>query len=146
MIRIDMSEYSGEAHSGTPDRCAARLRRYEEGGQLTEAVRRRPYAVLLFDEVEKAHQDVVQRDAANLGRCRLTDGQGRVVNFKNTIVIMTSNLGSHRILRLPWGPMAGEGYERMKTAVLNELRQHFRPEFLTGWTRSLSSTRSRKST
>jgi ATP-dependent Clp protease ATP-binding subunit ClpB len=85
--------------------------------------------VLLFDEVEKAHQDVFNVMLQILDDGRLTDGQGRVVNFKNTIVIMTSNLGSHRILDYR-GTYAGEGYERMKTAVLNELRQHFRPEFL----------------
>jgi len=129
MIRIDMSEYQ-EKHTvarliGAPPGYVG----YEEGGQLTEAVRRRPYAVLLFDEVEKAHQDVFNVMLQILDDGRLTDGQGRVVNFKNTIVIMTSNLGSHRILDYR-GTYAGEGYERMKTAVLNELRQHFRPEFL----------------
>jgi ATP-dependent Clp protease ATP-binding subunit ClpB len=102
---------------------------YEEGGQLTEAVRRRPYAVLLFDEVEKAHQDVFNVMLQILDDGRLTDGQGRVVNFKNTIVIMTSNIGSHRILDYR-GTCAGEDYERMKAAVLDELRHHFRPEFL----------------
>ena len=129
MIRIDMSEYQ-ERHTvarliGAPPGYVG----YEEGGQLTEAVRRRPYAVMLFDEVEKAHQDVFNVMLQILDDGRLTDGQGRVVNFKNTIVIMTSNIGSHRILDYR-GAYAGEGYERMKAAVLDELRHHFRPEFL----------------
>ena len=129
MIRIDMSEYQ-ERHTvarliGAPPGYVG----YEEGGQLTEAVRRRPYAVLLFDEVEKAHQDVFNVMLQILDDGRLTDGQGRVVNFKNTIVIMTSNIGSIRILEYR-GTFAGEGYERMKATVLDELRHHFRPEFL----------------
>jgi ATP-dependent Clp protease ATP-binding subunit ClpB len=129
MIRIDMSEYQ-ERHTvarliGAPPGYIG----YEEGGQLTEAIRRRPYAVLLFDEVEKAHQDVFNVMLQILDDGRLTDGHGRVVNFKNTIVIMTSNIGSYRILEYR-GTYAGEGYERMKTAVLDELRHHFRPEFL----------------
>jgi ATP-dependent Clp protease ATP-binding subunit ClpB len=129
MIRIDMSEYQ-ERHTvarliGAPPGYVG----YEEGGQLTEAVRRRPYAVLLFDEIEKAHQDVFNVMLQILDDGRLTDGQGRVVNFKNTILIMTSNIGSHRILDYR-GTYAGEGYERMKAAVLDELRHHFRPEFL----------------
>jgi ATP-dependent Clp protease ATP-binding subunit ClpB len=129
MIRIDMSEYQ-ERHTvarliGAPPGYVG----YEEGGQLTEAVRRRPYAVLLFDEVEKAHQDVFNVMLQILDDGRLTDGQGRVVNFKNTIVIMTSNIGSPRILDYR-GAFAGAGYERMKAAVLDELRHHFRPEFL----------------
>jgi ATP-dependent Clp protease ATP-binding subunit ClpB len=129
MIRIDMSEYQ-ERHTvarliGAPPGYVG----YEEGGQLTEAVRRRPYAVLLFDEIEKAHQDVFNVMLQILDDGRLTDGQGRVVNFKNTIVIMTSNIGSHLILEYR-GAYAGEAYERMKTVVLEELRHHFRPEFL----------------
>ena len=129
IIRIDMSEYQ-ERHTvarliGAPPGYVG----YEEGGQLTEAVRRRPYAVLLFDEIEKAHQDVFNVMLQILDDGRLTDGQGRVVNFKNTILIMTSNIGSHRILDYR-GTYAGEGYERMKAAVLDELRHHFRPEFL----------------
>jgi ATP-dependent Clp protease ATP-binding subunit ClpB len=129
MIRIDMSEYQ-ERHTvarliGAPPGYVG----YEEGGQLTEAVRRRPYAVLLFDEIEKAHQDVFNVMLQILDDGRLTDGQGRVVNFKNTIVIMTSNIGSHLILEYR-GAFAGETYERMKTVVLDELRHHFRPEFL----------------
>jgi ATP-dependent Clp protease ATP-binding subunit ClpB len=129
MIRIDMSEYQ-EKHTvarliGAPPGYVG----YEEGGQLTEAVRRRPYSVILFDEIEKAHHDVFNVMLQILDDGRLTDGQGRVVNFKNTIVIMTSNIGSHRILEYR-GAFEGEGYERMKQAVLEEMRHHFRPEFL----------------
>jgi ATP-dependent Clp protease ATP-binding subunit ClpB len=102
---------------------------YEEGGQLTEAVRRRPYCVILFDEIEKAHSDVFNVLLQLLDDGRLTDGQGRTVDFKNTIVIMTSNIGSHRILEYR-GAFEGQGYERMKEAVTEEMRRHFRPEFL----------------
>src|SRR5260370_24661790 len=102
---------------------------YEEGGQLTEAVRRRPYSVVLFDEIEKAHHDVFNVMLQILDDGRLTDGQGRTVDFKNTIVIMTSNVGSHRILEYR-GSFEGAAYERMKEAVLEEMRSHFRPEFL----------------
>ena len=129
MIRIDMSEYQ-EKHTvarliGAPPGYVG----YEEGGQLTEAVRRRPYAVVLFDEIEKAHHDVFNVMLQVLDDGRLTDGQGRTVDFKNTIVIMTSNIGSQRILEYR-GAFEGEGYERMKEAVLEEMRHHFRPEFL----------------
>jgi ATP-dependent Clp protease ATP-binding subunit ClpB len=129
MIRIDMSEYQ-EKHTvarliGAPPGYVG----YEEGGQLTEAVRRRPYSVILFDEIEKAHHDVFNVMLQILDDGRLTDGQGRVVNFKNTIVIMTSNIGSHRILEYR-GAYEGEAYEHMKGAVLEEMRHHFRPEFL----------------
>jgi ATP-dependent Clp protease ATP-binding subunit ClpB len=129
MIRIDMSEYQ-EKHTvarllGAPPGYIG----YEEGGQLTEAVRRRPYCVILFDEIEKAHHDVFNVLLQLLDDGRLTDGQGRTVDFKNTIVIMTSNIGSHRILDYR-GAFGGENYERMKEAVLTELRNHFRPEFL----------------
>jgi ATP-dependent Clp protease ATP-binding subunit ClpB len=129
MIRIDMSEYQ-EKHTvarliGAPPGYVG----YEEGGQLTEAVRRRPYSVLLFDEIEKAHHDVFNVLLQILDDGRLTDGQGRVVNFKNTIIIMTSNVGSHLILEYR-GQLEGEHYERMKAAVLDALRHHFRPEFL----------------
>jgi len=129
MIRIDMSEYQ-EKHTvarliGAPPGYVG----YEEGGQLTEAVRRRPYSVILFDEIEKAHHDVFNVMLQILDDGRLTDGQGRVVNFKNTIVIMTSNIGSHVILEYR-GAFEGEPYERMKGAVLEEMRHHFRPEFL----------------
>ena len=129
MIRIDMSEYQ-EKHSvsrliGAPPGYVG----YDEGGQLTEAVRRRPYSVVLFDEIEKAHQDVFNTLLQLLDDGRLTDGQGRTVDFKNAIVIMTSNIGSHRILEYR-GAFEGDEYRRMKDAVLGELRQAFRPEFL----------------
>jgi ATP-dependent Clp protease ATP-binding subunit ClpB len=129
MIRIDMSEYQ-EKHTvarliGAPPGYVG----YEEGGQLTEAVRRRPYSVVLFDEIEKAHHDVFNVMLQILDDGRLTDGQGRTVDFKNTIVIMTSNVGSLRILEYR-GAFAGAGYERMKEAVLEEMRRQFRPEFL----------------
>lgn len=129
MIRIDMSEYQ-EKHTvarllGAPPGYVG----FEEGGQLTEAVRRRPYSVVLFDEIEKAHADVFNVLLQILDDGRLTDGQGRTVDFKNTIVIMTSNIGSQRILNYQ-GAFSGEGYERMKDAVLDEMRKHFRPEFL----------------
>ena len=102
---------------------------YDEGGQLTEAVRRRPYSVILFDEVEKAHPDVFNVFLQILDDGRLTDGQGRTVDFKNTIVIMTSNIGSHRILEHR-SSFDGADYAVMRATVLDELRQHFRPEFL----------------
>lgn len=129
MIRIDMSEYQ-EKHTvsrlvGAPPGYVG----FEEGGQLTEAVRRRPYCVVLFDEIEKAHMDVFNVLLQILDDGRLTDGQGRTVDFKNTIVIMTSNIGSQRILNYQ-GTFDGEGYEHMKDAVLDEMRKHFRPEFL----------------
>jgi ATP-dependent Clp protease ATP-binding subunit ClpB len=129
MIRIDMSEYQ-ERHTvarliGAPPGYVG----YEEGGQLTEAVRRRPYSVILFDEIEKAHHDVFNVMLQILDDGRLTDGQGRTVDFTNTIVIMTSNIGSHRILAYRGAYDALE-YERMKEAVLEELRHAFRPEFL----------------
>jgi ATP-dependent Clp protease ATP-binding subunit ClpB len=129
MVRIDMSEYQ-EKHTvsrlvGAPPGYVG----YEEGGQLTEAVRRRPYCVILFDEIEKAHHDVFNVLLQVLDDGRLTDGQGRTVDFKNTIVIMTSNIGSLRILQFQ-GSFIGEVYDRMKDAVLDELRRHFRPEFL----------------
>src|SRR5207249_7178002 len=129
MVRIDMSEYM-ERHTvsrliGAPPGYVG----YEEGGQLTEAVRRRPYSVILFDEIEKAHNDVFNVLLQILDDGRLTDGHGRTVDFKNTVVIMTSNVGSHLILNYRGGddPSA---YERMKHAVLEALRQQFRPEFL----------------
>jgi ATP-dependent Clp protease ATP-binding subunit ClpB len=102
---------------------------YEEGGQLSEAVRRRPYSVVLFDEIEKAHHDVFNVLLQILDDGRLTDGQGRVVNFKNTIIIMTSNIGSHLILEYH-GQLEGDQYESMKENVLDAMRHHFRPEFL----------------
>ena len=129
MVRIDMSEYQ-EKHTvarllGAPPGYIG----FEEGGQLTEAVRRKPYSVILFDEIEKAHPDVFNVMLQILDDGRLTDGQGRTVNFKNTILIMTSNVGSHRILEYK-GTFAGRGYEEMKNAVMAELRSGFRPEFL----------------
>jgi ATP-dependent Clp protease ATP-binding subunit ClpB len=124
MVRIDMSEYS-EKHSvarlvGAPPGYVG----YESGGQLTEAVRRRPYTVVLFDEVEKAHQDVFDVLLQVLDDGRLTDGQGRTVDFRNTILILTSNLGSHLIAdqSIP--------EERRRQAVMEVVRQHFKPEFL----------------
>ncbi|HEX4881439.1 MAG TPA: ATP-dependent chaperone ClpB [Porticoccaceae bacterium] len=126
MVRIDMSEFM-EKHSvarliGAPPGYVG----YEEGGYLTEAVRRRPYSVLLLDEVEKAHPDVFNVLLQVLDDGRLTDGQGRTVDFRNTVIVMTSNLGSDVIQRL-----AGEdNYERMKAAVMTEVGAHFRPEFI----------------
>lgn len=129
MVRIDMSEYQ-EKHNvarlvGAPPGYVG----YEEGGQLTEAVRRKPYCVILFDEIEKAHGDVFNVLLQLLDDGRLTDGQGRTVDFRNTLVIMTSNIGSQRILQFQ-GSYIGEIYDRMKKAVLEDLRDHFRPEFL----------------
>ena len=129
MIRIDMSEYQ-EKHTvsrlvGAPPGYVG----FEEGGQLTEAVRRKPYCVILFDEIEKAHADVFNVLLQVLDDGRLTDGQGRTVDFKNTIVVMTSNIGSQRILQYN-GSTLGEVYDRMKDTVTEELKKHFRPEFL----------------
>jgi len=128
MVRIDMSEY-GEKHSvsrliGAPPGYVG----YDEGGQLTEAVRRRPFSVVLFDEIEKAAPDVFNVFLQILDDGRLTDGQGRVVDFKNTILIMTSNIGSNRIL--DYSGDGGVEYAVMRATVLDELRRHFRPEFL----------------
>ena len=126
MVRIDMSEFM-EKHSvarmiGAPPGYVG----YEEGGYLTEAVRRRPYSLLLLDEVEKAHPDVFNILLQVLDDGRLTDGQGRTVDFRNTVVVMTSNLGSDLIQE-----MAGEeNYEAMKSAVMNVVGSHFRPEFI----------------
>ncbi len=125
MVRIDMSEYM-EKHAvsrliGAPPGYVG----YEEGGQLTEAVRRRPYQVVLFDEIEKAHPDVFNTLLQVLDDGRLTDGQGRTVNFKNTVVIMTSNAGSAFI-----GDYGEGDYERMRERVMEALREAFRPEFL----------------
>jgi ATP-dependent Clp protease ATP-binding subunit ClpB len=129
MVRIDMSEYQ-EKHTvarllGAPPGYVG----FEEGGQLTEAIRRKPYSVILFDEIEKAHPDIFNVMLQILDDGRLTDGQGRTVNFKNTLLIMTSNVGSHRILEYK-GSYAGRSYDNMKNAVMNELRSGFRPEFL----------------
>ncbi|HEY1861746.1 MAG TPA: ATP-dependent chaperone ClpB, partial [Gemmataceae bacterium] len=129
MVRIDMSEYQ-EKHTvsrliGAPPGYVG----FDEGGQLTEAVRRRPYCVILFDEIEKAHPDVFNTLLQVLDDGRLTDGQGRTVDFKNTIVIMTSNVGSDRILNYQ-GTGTGGSFEHLEAAVLDELRKRFRPEFL----------------
>jgi ATP-dependent Clp protease ATP-binding subunit ClpB len=128
MVRLDMSEYM-EKHSvarmiGAPPGYVG----YEEGGQLTEAVRRRPYSVILFDEIEKAHPDVFNVLLQILDDGRLTDGQGRVVDFRNTVVIMTSNIGSQLIVDS--GAANDEAWSRVETRVRDELRNHFRPEFL----------------
>jgi ATP-dependent Clp protease ATP-binding subunit ClpB len=124
MVRIDMSEYM-EKHTvsrlvGAPPGYVG----YDEGGQLTEAVRRRPFAVVLFDEIEKAHSDVFNVLLQILDDGRLTDGQGRTVDFKNVVVIMTSNLGSHEIQELAHDERA------MQRRVMEVLRESFRPEFL----------------
>jgi ATP-dependent Clp protease ATP-binding subunit ClpB len=129
LVRIDMSEYQ-EKHAvarmiGAPPGYVG----FDEGGQLTEAIRRRPYSVILFDEIEKAHADVFNVLLQVLDDGRLTDGQGRTVDFRNTILIMTSNLASDKI-RAYSGESAGTGYEMMKLAVQEEVRRHFRPEFL----------------
>jgi ATP-dependent Clp protease ATP-binding subunit ClpB len=125
MVRIDMSEYM-EKHAvarliGAPPGYVG----YEEGGQLTEAVRRRPYSVILFDEIEKAHQDVFNILLQILDDGRLTDSQGRTVDFRNTVIIMTSNIGSQYILE-----HTGSSWEGVEQQVMGALRQHFRPEFL----------------
>jgi ATP-dependent Clp protease ATP-binding subunit ClpB len=130
MIRIDMSEYM-ERHAvskiiGSPPGYVG----YDEGGQLTEMVRRKPYSVILFDEIEKAHQDVFNIMLQLLDDGRLTDAKGRVVSFKNTVIIMTSNIASHHILNYSNNMNASEDYDLMKDKVLGELRNHFRPEFL----------------
>jgi ATP-dependent Clp protease ATP-binding subunit ClpB len=125
MVRLDMSEFM-EKHSvarliGAPPGYVG----YDEGGYLTEAVRRKPYSVLLLDEVEKAHPDVFNVLLQVLDDGRLTDGQGRTVDFKNTVIVMTSNLGSHQIMQ-----MAGQASDKIRDAVWAEVKQHFRPEFL----------------
>ncbi|HET7476019.1 MAG TPA: ATP-dependent Clp protease ATP-binding subunit [Dermatophilaceae bacterium] len=135
LIQLDMSEYS-EKHTvsrlfGSPPGYVG----YEEGGQLTEKVRRKPFSVVLFDEVEKAHPDIFNSLLQILEDGRLTDSQGRVVDFKNTVIIMTTNLGTRDIakgqsLGFASGGDTKTGYERMKNKVTDELKQHFRPEFL----------------
>lgn len=125
LIRVDMSEYM-EKHSvarliGAPPGYVG----YESGGYLTEAVRRKPYSVILLDEVEKAHPDVFNVLLQALDDGRMTDGQGRTVDFKNTVIVMTSNLGSQEIARL-----AGSSSDVVQTAVMNEVKQYFRPEFI----------------
>ena len=135
LIQLDMSEFS-EKHTvsrlfGSPPGYVG----YEEGGQLTEKVRRKPFSVVLFDEVEKAHPDIFNSLLQILEDGRLTDSQGRVVDFKNTVIIMTTNLGTRDIAKgqdvgFPSGSDTATGYERMKAKVNDELKQHFRPEFL----------------
>ena len=125
MIRIDMSEYM-ERHAvarliGSPPGYVG----YDQGGQLTEAVRRRPYSVVLFDEIEKAHPDVFNVLLQVLDDGRLTDGQGRTVDFSNTVIIMTSNVGSQTIM-----DFSGDDLSALDNQMLEVLRQHFRPEFL----------------
>ncbi len=129
LVRIDMSEYM-EKHAvarliGAPPGYIG----YEEGGQLTEAVRRKPFSVILFDEIEKAHYEVFNLLLQILDEGRLTDSHGRTVDFRNTLLIMTSNIGSSDILEFP-GSVNEEGYSTMKEQVLGQLKHHFRPEFL----------------
>ncbi len=134
LIQLDMSEYS-EKHTvsrlfGSPPGYVG----YEEGGQLTEKVRRKPFSVVLFDEVEKAHPEIFNSLLQVLEDGRLTDSQGRMVDFKNTVIIMTTNLGTRDISKGTLGFSAGHDtrsdYDRMKNKVIDELKQHFRPEFL----------------
>jgi ATP-dependent Clp protease ATP-binding subunit ClpB len=130
LIRIDMSEYM-EKHSvskiiGAPPGYVG----FDEGGQLTELVRRKPYSVILFDEIEKAHADVFNIMLQMLDDGRITDSKGRLVSFKNTVIIMTSNIGSHLITGYANAIESSESYESMKNKVTGELRNHFRPEFL----------------
>ncbi len=135
LITLDMSEYS-EKHTasrmfGSPPGYVG----YEEGGQLTEKVRRKPFSVVLFDEIEKAHPDIFNSLLQILDEGRLTDAQGRVVDFKNTVIVMTTNLGTRDIsksVNLGFSQSSDEvgSYEKMKAKVSDELKQHFRPEFL----------------
>jgi ATP-dependent Clp protease ATP-binding subunit ClpB len=133
MIRIDMSEFM-EKHAvsrlvGAPPGYVG----YEEGGYLTEAVRRRPYSVILLDEVEKAHPDVFNILLQVLDDGRLTDGQGRTVDFRNTVIVMTSNLGSQQIQEIASSGIdedSPEAYTQMKAAVMGVVQAHFRPEFI----------------
>ncbi len=144
LIPLDMSEF-GEKHTvsrlfGSPPGFVG----FEEGGQLTEKVRRKPFSVVLFDEIEKAHPDIFNSLLQILEEGRLTDGQGRVVDFKNTVIIMTTNLGTRDIAKgLPVGfQVEGDtktGYERMQGKVIEELKRHFRPSSSTGSTTASSS-------
>src|SRR6186713_459200 len=134
LIQLDMSEFSEQYTVsrliGSPPGYVG----YEEGGQLTEAVRRKPFSVVLFDEIEKAHPDIFNSLLQVLEDGRLTDSQGRMVDFKNTVIIMTTNLGTRDISKASMGfsqgPDSRSDYERMKNKVTDELKQHFRPEFL----------------
>ena len=131
LVRLDMSEYM-EKHAvarmiGAPPGYIG----YDEGGQLTEAVRRRPYSVILFDEIEKAHPDVFNLLLQILDDGRLTDSQGRTVDFRNSVIIMTSNIGSQHIVDALGAALErGEEWEKIEAAVRSDLRLHFRPEFL----------------
>ena len=130
MVRIDMSEYM-ERHAvarliGAPPGYVG----FEEGGQLTEAVRRRPHSVVLFDEIEKAHQDAFNVLHQILDDGRLTDSHGRTVDFRNTVIIMTSNIGSHMILERAGALEVEDQRVQLEADVLRDLPQHFRPEFL----------------
>ncbi len=134
LISLDMSEY-GEKHTvsrlfGAPPGFVG----FEEGGQLTEKVRRKPFSVVLFDEIEKAHPDIFNSLLQILEEGRLTDGQGRVVDFKNTVIIMTTNLGTKDITGTPIGFTSSSdtatSYDRMRGKVVEELKKHFKPEFL----------------
>ena len=134
LISLDMSEY-GEKHTvsrlfGAPPGFVG----FEEGGQLTEKVRRKPFSVVLFDEIEKAHPDIFNSLLQILEEGRLTDGQGRVVDFKNTVIIMTTNLGTKDISGTPIGFTSASdtasGYDRMRGKVVEELKKNFKPEFL----------------
>lgn len=143
MIRLDMSEYM-EPHSvsklmGSPPGYVG----YDDGGQLTERVRRKPYCVILLDEIEKAHPDVFNTLLQVLEDGRLTDSKGRTVDFRNTIIIMTSNVGANRVGKTRAIGFGAESpaltYERMREGMLEELKRTFRPEFLNRWMRSSSS-------
>ena len=146
LIQLDMSEY-GEKHTvsrlfGSPPGYVG----YEEGGQLTEKVRRKPFSVVLFDEVEKAHPDIFNSLLQILEEGRLTDSQGRVIDFKNTVIIMTTNLGTRDIskgvnLGFSRSDDVAGSYEKMKAKVSEELKQQFKPEFLNRVDRSSSSRR-----
>lgn len=130
LVRIDMTEYM-EKHAvarliGAPPGYVG----YEEGGQLTEQVRRKPYSVILFDEIEKAHNDVFNIMLQILDDGRLTDSRGKTVDFKNTVIVMTSNIGSHLILESTLALTPGEGFEGTKERVIDLMKQHFKPEFL----------------
>ena len=135
IIRVDMSEYM-ESHSvakliGAPPGYVG----HEDGGQLTEAVRRKPYSIVLLDEIEKAHPDIFNVLLQIMEDGRLTDGKGKVVNFKNTIIIMTSNVGAHQIKKqktIGFNSVQNEesDYEKMKENILVELKKQFKPEFL----------------
>jgi ATP-dependent Clp protease ATP-binding subunit ClpC len=135
LVQIDMGEfhdrYTASRLFGAPPGYVG----YEEGGQLTEKVRRKPFSVVLFDEIEKAHSEVYNTLLQVLEDGRLTDGQGRIVDFKNTVIVFTSNLGTQDIskavgLGFQSGSDSGSNYERMKNKVTDELKKHFRPEFL----------------